>query len=88
MLNYKLSRLFYDLHTDSVLAAEYGSDRDAVIGRYELAEPVIDALRHDDVAALAELTNGFLLRYYFLAIGMSDRDFIAGLQPDEAVVHG
>lgn len=88
MLSYKVSRLFYDLHADSALAAEYRSDRDAVIGRYKLAKPVVDALRHDEVAVLAKLTNGFLLRYYFLAIGMSDRDFIAGLQSGVTVGNG
>ena len=82
MLNYALSRLFYDLHTDCALAGEYRTNRASVIARYSLPEPVIGALRRDDVAFLAKLTNGFLLRYYFFVIGMAEVDFIAGLQPN------
>lgn len=88
MLNYALSRLFYDLHTDRALAGEYRTNRTSVIARYVLPEPVVDALRRDDVAVLAKLTNGFLLRYYFLVIGMAEADFIAGLQPNRKARRG
>ena len=88
MLSYRLSRLFYDLHTDRALAGEYRSNRPPVIARYDLPEPVIDALHRDDVAFLAKLTNGFLLRYYFFVIGMAEADFIAGLQVNREVRRG
>lgn len=84
MLDYRLSRMFYDLHTDRELADAFRADREAVIARYDLAGPVVAAVLRDDVAFLARRTNGFLLRYYFLVAGMSEQDFIAGLQSDEA----
>ncbi|MDB5583088.1 MAG: protocatechuate 4,5-dioxygenase subunit alpha [Bradyrhizobium sp.] len=79
-LDYTLSRLFYDLHTDQALAAEYRADRGGVLSRYRLSQPVVDALWRDDVASLARLTNGFLLRYYFLVAGMTEHDFVAALR--------
>ena len=88
MLNYAVSRLFYDLHTDRALAGDYRTNRASVIARYSLPEPVVDALRRDDVAVLAKLTNGFLMRYYFLVIGMGEADFIAGLQPNRKARRG
>ena len=87
MLDYRLSRMFYDLHTDRGLAEEYRADRPVVIARYALAEPVAAAVMRDDVAYLSKRTNGFLLRYYFLVAGMSERDFITGLQGAEKT-HG
>ena len=88
MLSYRLSRLFYDLHTDRALAGEYRLNRPSIIARYNLPEPVVDALRRDDVAFLAKLTNGFLLRYYFFVIGMAEADFIARLQANREVRRG
>lgn len=81
MVHYQLSRLFYDLHTDRALAGEYRLNRSAIIARYALGDEIAGALCRDDVSFLARLTNGFLLRYYFIAAEMSETDFIAGLQP-------
>lgn len=78
-LDYQLNKLFHDLHTNAALAADYRRDRQAVIARYPLAPDVIAALEGDDVAALAPLTNGFLLRYYFLVAGMPEQTFLAQL---------
>jgi hypothetical protein len=88
MLDYRLSKMCYDLHTDRALADEYRADRLSVIARYQLAESVSAALCHDDVAYLARRTNGFLLRYYFLVVGMSETNFIAGLQANREPAHG
>lgn len=79
-LDYWLSKLMYDLHTDRALGGEYRKNRDEILSRYPLSDAVLSALRQDDVAFLAGLTNGFLLRYYFLVIGMTDRNFIEGLR--------
>ena len=49
---------------------------------------MVQALRNDDVGFLARRTNGFLLRYYFLVVGMSEQDFIAGLQANREPAHG
>ena len=80
-LDYWLSKLMFDLHTNRALGDEYRKNRDEILLRYPLSDPVLRALRQDDVAFLAGLTNGFLLRYYFLVIGMTDRNFIDRLQP-------
>jgi hypothetical protein len=88
LLNYRLSRLFYDLHTDRSLAEAYRSDRGAVVARYALSDADTAALLRDDVAYLALHTNPFLLRYYFLVVGMSEAAFIGGLQAGGAAHHG
>jgi hypothetical protein len=75
-LNYPLSKLFHDLYTNKSLATQYRQNRQAVFASYELTADIALALLADDVAALAPLTNGFLLRYYFVVIGMSDPEFI------------
>ena len=66
----------HDLHTNKALAAEYRHDRAVVLTRYELSADLVAALLNDDVALLAPRTNGFLLRYYFVVTGMTDREFI------------
>jgi hypothetical protein len=81
ILDYWLSKLFYDLHTSAGIAAEFREHRDDVLARYPLTDPVRSALRDNNVAFLASRTNPFLLRYYFFVVGMTDRDFIDGLQP-------
>ena len=79
LLDYWLNKLFYDLHTTPALAAEYRNDRAAVIARYPIAPALATALEQDDVAALAPFTNGFLMRYYFLAAGLPEQAFLAQL---------
>ena len=80
LVNYPLSKLIHDLYADKALAAEYRQDRQAVLRRYELSAEVVLALLNDDVAALAPLVNGFLLRYYFVVVGMSDSEFIGRIR--------
>ena len=90
-LDYQLNKLFYDLHTVPGLAEDYRRDRAAIIGRYALASPIIDALERDDVAALTPFTNGFLMRYYFTAAGLSEQAFLDQLhamRTDKEVQHG
>ena len=78
MRDYWLSKLFYDLQSPAV-ASEFRANREAVIGRYPLADPVKEALRENRVPFLAERTNAYLLRYYFFAVGMKDDEFIRKL---------
>lgn len=93
MLNYWLNKLFYDLHCDRALAAEYRGDREGVLARYPLKDTVLEAVRDDDVAAIGRLTNPFLMRYYFIASGMPERAFLDRLQAQrrpmaESAAHG
>jgi hypothetical protein len=74
--HYQLSKLFHDLYTNKSLAAAYRQERKSVLAGYELPTAIVTALLADDVAVLAPLVNGFLLRYYFVVIGMSDPEFI------------
>ena len=89
--DYWLSKLFWDLQQPAA-QAEYRADRVAVLERYPLKPEVRAAVMADDVAALSRLSNPYLLRFYFFAIGMKDDEFIAQLraiadQPGE-VFHG
>jgi hypothetical protein len=79
MTDYWLSKLFYDLHNDQKLAAEYRAGMAAVLGRYELKPEVRKAVLEDDVGALAPLVNPYLLRFYFQVRGMPQPEFIARL---------
>jgi hypothetical protein len=79
MTDYWLSKMFYDLHNDSALAAQYRKDMVAILNRYELAPHVRKALMEDDVATLAPLVNAYLLRFYFQVRGMPQDEFIARL---------
>ena len=88
MLDYRLSKLCYELHTNPALADEYRAARAPVIARYRLAPAVVQALFDNDVAFLARRLNGFLLRYYFLVVGISEQEFIAGLQANRTSPDG
>ena len=79
MTDYWLSKLFYDLHNDEKLAAEYRADMPAVLGRYEIKPELRKALFEDDVAVLAPLVNAYLLRFYFQVRRMPQDEFIARL---------
>lgn len=80
MIEYHLNRMFYDLHNDASLAAQFRASRETVMDRYPLTDHSRAAVLADDIPTLARRSNGFLLRYYFIAAGMADRDFIAGLR--------
>ena len=79
MTDYWLSKLFFDLQSQS-LAAEYRADRGKVLDRYPLKPEVRKAVLADDVAYLAQLVNPYLLRYYFSSAGMPDDVFIRRLR--------
>ena len=79
MRDYRLSRMFFDLQSPDVVA-QLRADREALFSKYQLEEPVKEALRRDDVTFLAERTHAYLLRYYFFAAGMKDPEFIRRLR--------
>jgi len=83
MRDYWLSKLFFDLQTPAV-AAEYRSNRAAVLVRYPLKPDVRAAVEADDVAALARLVNPYLLRFYFLMAGMPEDDFLRRIRSSGA----
>lgn len=77
--DYWLSKLFWDLQQPAA-QAEYRADRIPVLDRYPLKPEVRAAVMVDDVAILSRLSNPYLLRFYFFAIGMKDDEFIARLR--------
>jgi hypothetical protein len=79
MTDYWLSKMFFDLQGHAA-TAEYRADRQKVMDRYPLKPEVRTALMADDVAYLAPLVNPYLLRYYFTASGMPDKEFIGKLR--------
>ena len=79
MTDYWVSKLFFDLHHDPKLAAEYRADMAGVIGRYEIKPDIRKALLEDDVGKIAPLVNAYLLRFYFQIRGMPEAEFIARL---------
>ena len=79
MTDYWLSKLFFDLQNPAA-AAEYRADREMVLGRYPLAAEVRQAVLASDVAYLAQRTNPYLLRYFFFATGMPEKQFVARLR--------
>jgi hypothetical protein len=79
MTDYWLSKLFYDLHNDPKLAAEYRGNMQTVLDRYSLAPEMRKALLCDDVGAVAPHVNAYLLRFYFQVRGMPQEQFMARL---------
>ncbi len=75
MRDYWLSKLFFDLQAPAA-ADEYRTDRDRVLDRYPLKPEVRLAVVEEDVTALAERVNPYLLRFYFFAIGKSEAWFL------------
>lgn len=84
--DYWLSKLFFDLQ-DPARAAEYRAGRAVVLERYALGPDVRAAVEADDVAFLAPLVNPYLLRFYFLAAGMTDEEFLRRIR-DTGIRHG
>ena len=84
MTDYSLSKLFYDLHNDPKLAAEYRADMGTVLARYNLSPEMLRAVQADDVATVAPHVNAYLLRFYFQVRGMPQEEFMARLNAMDA----
>jgi len=96
MTDYRLSKLFYDLHNDPKIAAEYRADMPGFLDRYDISPPMRAAVMSDDVGAIAPHVNAYLLRFYFQVRGMPQPEFMARLnalgdknaQPQKEAAHG
>jgi hypothetical protein len=93
MRDYWLSKLFFDLQSSPPLGEQYRADRKAILDRYPLAPEVRSAIERDDVAFLAPRVNAYLLRFYFVVIGMPEAEFLSRVRatgaPDAATArHG
>ena len=74
-----LGKLFYDLHQDPKLAADFRVNMASVLDRYDIKPDVRRAVLADDVATIAPLVNSYLLRFYFQIRGMPEAEFIGRL---------
>ena len=96
MTDYALSKLFYDLHNDPKLAAEYRADMTGFLDRYGISPAMRAAVMADDVGAIAPHVNAYLLRFYFQVRGMPQPEFMArlnaldagGRRPQRETAHG
>ena len=96
MTDYWLSKLFYDLHNDPKLAAEYRADMPGFLDRYDISPEMREAVLGDDVGKIAPHVNAYLLRFYFQVRGMPQPEFMArlnalsgkGEQPQKEAAHG
>jgi len=75
-MDYWVSRVCFDLHNNRQLADQYRADRHSVLCAYPLSAKAKTALLCDDVSFLAARTNPFLLRYYFIAAGMTEKTLL------------
>jgi hypothetical protein len=75
MRDYWLSKLFFDLQAPEA-AAEYRANRAGVLARYPLKPEALRAVEEEDVPALANWVNPYLLRFFFVAIGKPEAWFL------------
>lgn len=78
MRDYWLNKLFFDLQQPAV-AAEFKKNPDAVLARYPMSAELRRAVIDDDIATLASHTNAYLLRFYYVILGVKDAEFIERL---------
>jgi hypothetical protein len=78
MSDYWLNKLFFDLQQPAI-AAQFKSDREAVLARYPLRDDIRRGVLDDDMAVLAPNSNAYLLRFYFAIRGVKDAEFIERL---------
>jgi len=76
MRDYWLSKLFFDLQSFAPLGKEYRGNPKKILDRYPLKPEVRTAVERGDVAFLAQRVNPYLLRYYFVVVGMSEAEFL------------
>jgi len=75
--DYWLSKLFFDLQSSPEAGAEFRADRKKVLDRYPLKPEVRAAVERDDVASIAPRVNPYLLRFYFVVVGMPEKEFLS-----------
>jgi len=85
MRDYWLGKLFFDLQSSPSLGAEYRADRKPVLDRYPLKPEVRAAVERDDVPFLAARVNPYLLRFYFVVVGMPEAEFLGKVKKAGAV---
>jgi hypothetical protein len=74
---YQLQKFLYVLNRDEQAQAQYRSDPDGLIARYDLTEEEADALRDGDVGLLYVLgVNGQILMHFAAFLGIEWFDYL------------
>ncbi len=79
MTDYWLSKMMFDLQKSGDVQA-WRADREPFLAQYPISEEMKQAVRDDDIAAIAPHVNAYLLRFYCGICGMEDAEFIAHLR--------
>ena len=79
MTDYWLSKMMFDLQKSGDVSS-WRSDREPFLEQYPISEEMKQAVRDDNLAAIAPHVNAYLLRFYCRICGMGDREFIERLR--------
>ena len=60
--------------------SRWRSDREPFLEQYPISEEMKQAVRDDNLAAIAPRVNAYLLRFYCGICGMGDKEFIERLK--------
>ena len=85
---YQLQKFLYDINRDPLVQQRFRSDRQQLLGAYDLSEEERAALAGGDVGLIYVLgANGQLLMHYAAFLGLAWPDYIQALR-DGVAKHG
>ena len=79
MTDYWLSKMMFDLQKSGDVGS-WRADRERFLEQYPISEAMKQAVRDDNLAAIAPHVNAYLLRFYCGICGMGDKEFIERLR--------
>ena len=79
MTDYWLSKMMFDLQKSGDVGS-WRADRERFLEQYPISEEMKQAVRDDNLAAIAPHVNAYLLRFYCGICGMGDKEFIERLR--------
>lgn len=79
MTDYWLSKMMFDLRKSGDVGS-WRADRERFLEQYSISEEMEQAVRDDNLAAIAPHVNAYLLRFYCGICGMGDKEFIERLR--------
>jgi Aromatic-ring-opening dioxygenase LigAB, LigA subunit len=78
---YQLQKFLYELNRDPQVQAEYRTDRNRTLARYDLTAEERDALATGDIGLVYVLgANGQLLMHFAAFLGISWPDYIQSMR--------
>ena len=79
MTDYWLSKMMFDLQKSGDVGS-WRADRERFLEQYPISEEMKQAVKDDNLAAIAPHVNAYLLRFYCGICGMEDKEFIERLR--------